>query len=352
MSKVLNVGGNSKDIPLPAEFDGWEHVLLDIDPAGNPDVVCDARELAGLPAAGYDAVYCSHNLEHYFRHDVARVLAGFIHVLKPEGFAVIRVPDLDELMRAVAKNNLDIDDVLYDSPMGPITVHDVIYGHSGEIRRSDKDYFAHKTGFTKKSLTVALREAGFTLVFNRVGNFEVLAIAFINPPTAEIAKLLQLPADLEDGASQQAILAEALALALKSHQAGRLGDAEALYRHILLIEPGNETAQNNLGLILLDRGDLAAALEHLAAAAQAAPDSADAQHNYGLAKKKSGSHEEALTLYRRALELRPDYAEAHNNLASLLQELGRQDEAMVHYRIALRLRPDWAQGAAPEGEAG
>ncbi|MDD1616033.1 MAG: type 11 methyltransferase [Methylococcaceae bacterium NSP1-2] len=86
MKKVLNVGGNSKLIPLPPEYEGWDHVLLDIDPKVYPDVLCDARELMGLAGAQYDSVYCSHNLEHYYHHDVKKVLAGFSHVLKADGF--------------------------------------------------------------------------------------------------------------------------------------------------------------------------------------------------------------------------------------------------------------------------
>ena len=105
--KVLNVGGNSKAIALPPIFDGYEHLLLDIDPTGKPDLLCDARELTSTPAAQYDAVYCSHNLEHYFRHDVPRVLAGFIHVLKPQGFAFIRVPDIQEVMRIAVERRLE-----------------------------------------------------------------------------------------------------------------------------------------------------------------------------------------------------------------------------------------------------
>ena len=101
MRKVLNVGGNSKAIGLPAQYNGWEHVLLDIDPRGKPDVVCDARELTSLAGATYDSVYCSHNLEHYYRHDVGKVLAGFLHVLKPEGFVFARVPDIGMVMRVV-----------------------------------------------------------------------------------------------------------------------------------------------------------------------------------------------------------------------------------------------------------
>ena len=90
---MLNVGGNSKRIPIPAHYDGWEQQLLDIDPAGAPDIVSDAREMVGLPAGRYAAIYCSHNLEHYYRHDLPRVLAGFLHVLAPDGFADIRVEE-------------------------------------------------------------------------------------------------------------------------------------------------------------------------------------------------------------------------------------------------------------------
>ena len=126
--KVLNVGGNSKAIALPPMFDGYEHLLLDIDPTGQPDLLCDARELTGTPAAQYDAIYCSHNLEHYFRHDVPRVLAGFIHVLKPHGFAHIRVPDIQEVMRVVAEHRLEPDDVLYHTGNGT-PIHEIGRAH-------------------------------------------------------------------------------------------------------------------------------------------------------------------------------------------------------------------------------
>ena len=62
VKRVLNVGGNSREIPLPPIYAGWEQILLDIDPAGRPDIVGDARNLESLPAASCDAVYCSHNL--------------------------------------------------------------------------------------------------------------------------------------------------------------------------------------------------------------------------------------------------------------------------------------------------
>lgn len=183
MHKVLNVGGNNKAIPLPSQYAGWEHVLLDIDPRGMPDVVCDARQLTDLPGGVYDSVYCSHNLEHYYRHDAAKVLAGFAHVLKPEGFVLIRVPDLGQVMRTVVEKDMDVDDVLYESPAGPIAVRDVLYGYGVEIERSGNDFYAHKTGFTQRSLKNFLNAAGFTWVYSGLGNWEITALAFLNEPT-------------------------------------------------------------------------------------------------------------------------------------------------------------------------
>lgn len=191
MKRVLNVGGNNKQIPIPAHYKGWQHVLLDIDASKQPDVVCDAREMTKLPAGTYDAIYCSHNLEHYWRHDLPRVLEGFAHVLRPDGFVEAIVPDMKAVFVEMLERKLDIDDVLYTSPAGfPITVNDVIYGWGREIEESGEDFFAHKNGFTDRSLTLTLRKFGFEHVFIAYGKLEVSALAFRREPTDEQRKLL------------------------------------------------------------------------------------------------------------------------------------------------------------------
>ena len=195
LKKVLNVGGNDKSIQLPPQYAGFEHLLLDIDPKVLPDIVCDARKLTTLEAGQFDAVYCSHNLEHYYRHDVPKVLAGFLHVLKEGGFAQIRVPDINEVMRATMERGLDIDDVLYQSPAGPIMVLDVLYGYGVEIERSGQDFFAHKTGFTQKSLLNALHRSGFAKTYSMVGNLEISALAFKGEPDQTTRALFDLPDD-------------------------------------------------------------------------------------------------------------------------------------------------------------
>lgn len=191
---VLNVGGGGKQIAIPEHYNGWTHFLLDIDPRGKPDIVCDARELTKLEAARFDAIYCSHNLEHYYRHDGAKVLRGFLHVLKPDGFAEIRVPDLRSVMRRVVATGMDIEDTLYTSLAGPISVRDVIYGFGKQIENSGVDFYAHKTGFTPASLKAVLTQAGFADIrlTEREDAFEVRALAFKERPTDRQRALLGL----------------------------------------------------------------------------------------------------------------------------------------------------------------
>ncbi len=209
--KVLNVGGNNKSIPLPPQYAGFEHLLLDIDPTGQPDICCDARKLATLEAGQFDAIYNSHNLEHYYRHDVGAVLSGFRHVLKEGGFIQIRVPDMAEVFRRIVEGQLDIDDTLYQSAAGPIMALDVIYGFQAQIERSGQEFFAHKTGFTQKSLMKALQRAGFTKVYSSVGNLEVNAVAFKGQPSNETLALWGLPPESVAPAAVEAREAEVVA---------------------------------------------------------------------------------------------------------------------------------------------
>lgn len=179
--KVLNVGGAGKSIPIPPHYDGWIHHILDIDPRGGPDIVADARDLDRQVPGSYDAVYCSHNLEHYFHHDARKVLKGFLHVLNEDGFVEIKVPDILAVMKLVVSENFDLDDSILRGPQGPLQVRDVVWGFGTEIEASGKDFYAHKTGFSPKSLTAFLENAGFAEVFldgSGPERLEVAAIAF------------------------------------------------------------------------------------------------------------------------------------------------------------------------------
>jgi hypothetical protein len=185
---VLNVGGGAGR-ELPPIYKGWEQDLLDIDPEVKPDVCCDAKEMRKLKSAKYDAVYCSHNLEHFYRHDVPVVLGGMHHVLKDTGFAHISVPDVIALMEAVVKGNRDIEDTWYPIPGSAISFHDVLYGWN-KVMAQGNLYYAHKCGFSEKSLGKALRAAQFRSVHVARDGMNLHAFAFKTKPTE--AKLRSL----------------------------------------------------------------------------------------------------------------------------------------------------------------
>jgi hypothetical protein len=99
-------------------------------------------------------------------------------------------------MHHVVEAGLDVEDILYQSPSGPIAVQDVIYGYGKEIETTGNDFYAHKTGFTPKSLHSALERAGFSPIFvsASLAAFEIRAFAFKSEPTSLHRELLDLPA--------------------------------------------------------------------------------------------------------------------------------------------------------------
>jgi predicted O-linked N-acetylglucosamine transferase (SPINDLY family) len=137
-------------------------------------------------------------------------------------------------------------------------------------------------------------------------------------------------------------IAEALALAVRHHQAGHLQQAEDLYRQVLQADPQNADAWHLLGVALHHAGRNAEAVEHIRRALALDRAQAVFHGNLGLAYAALGRIEEALASYQEALRLQPDYANAHNNLGALLHSLGRFTEAETAFRRAVRIRPDFA----------
>lgn len=138
--------------------EGWVEVRLDIDPSVAPDIIASLTDMSVVPSSSVDAVWSSHNLEHLYAHEVPVALAEFFRVLKPGGFVLVTMPDLEQVAQFVAADKLE--EVVYVSPAGPITALDCLYGHRGMVAAGNH-FMAHKTGFTATSLTKHLGHAGF-----------------------------------------------------------------------------------------------------------------------------------------------------------------------------------------------
>ncbi len=128
--------------------------------------------------------------------------------------------------------------------------------------------------------------------------------------------------------------------ALIHHQAGRLNQAEALYRHVLGAAPNHPDALHLLGVLAHQRGDHEGAVVNIEQAITLRANVADYHSNLGEALRALGELDRAIVAYRQAIALRPNHPHAHNNLGLALQAQGKFIEAAATFRQALALRPN------------
>ena len=131
--------------------------------------------------------------------------------------------------------------------------------------------------------------------------------------------------------------------ALRLHQAGRLAEAEALYRQVLATMPQHADSLHLLGVLAFQTGRFDEAVAAIERAIQAQKNTALFHASLGNALKALGRLDEAVAQYDRALALKADYADALNNRGIALNDLGRLDEAMASYERALTIQPDFAE---------
>jgi tetratricopeptide (TPR) repeat protein len=127
------------------------------------------------------------------------------------------------------------------------------------------------------------------------------------------------------------------------HQAGRLREAEAMYRAILTESPTHPDALHMLGILAhqAGRNDLAADLINRAIAGN--PQSAFYHRNLGMALAAGGQLEPAIAAYQKAFDLRPDYLDAVCELGNAQYRAGKIDQAIESYHRGLALLPTSAQ---------
>jgi Flp pilus assembly protein TadD len=117
-------------------------------------------------------------------------------------------------------------------------------------------------------------------------------------------------------------------------------DSETLFTHAATVTRGNYLAENNLGVVHLERGAFAVAAERFRAALAARPGYPFAHNNLGLALANLGDTAAAETEFRAATQRDSNYAEAHRNLGTMLARRGEFASAVTEYQLALALGLD------------
>lgn len=175
---VLHVGcGVAHPSKLPESYfplSDWRELRLDSDPGVAPDILAPLTDLSRIAAASVDAIWSSHSLTHLASHEVPLALAEFLRVLKPGGFFLVTLPDLQQIAKHIAEGQLE--EPVYISPAGPITPLDILYGHRAALAAGQTG-IAPRTGFTARSLAEHLTVAGFAAVkIESDGNFALWGV--------------------------------------------------------------------------------------------------------------------------------------------------------------------------------
>ena len=157
-------------------------------------------------------------------------------------------------------------------------------------------------------------------------------------------------------------------------QSTRYSDIETLWGATLQKNPACWMEENNLGLRLLEKGDVNGAIAHLrkalplksdyaeihsnlasalrrsgetdAAIAEArigvslAPNNPDGRGVLGMALMAKGQLDDAIGQFSKAIEIRPNNSEAHYSLAIALSDKHETAQAITHYEKAIAAQPD------------
>lgn len=174
-------------------------------------------------------------------------------------------------------------------------------------------------------------------VFSRVSDhFQYLAL--VVPLVGLTAMIHSQRSSLVAGA---VVLALILGLGLLAVGRAKIyATDESLWRDTLAKNPAAWNAHNNLGCILAEKNDLAAATEHFVTSLKLNSNNASAHVNFGKVLLLKNNFALAEKHFRSALQIKPNQAEALFGSGQALAAQGRNAEAVESLRAAIHLKPD------------
>jgi tetratricopeptide (TPR) repeat protein len=138
-------------------------------------------------------------------------------------------------------------------------------------------------------------------------------------------------------------VAQVLQDAVAAHKAGRLDEAERLYRAVLARDQRNFNALHFLAVIAGEAGKLALGIELYRRAASVLPTSVATHANLGGLLRRNGELDLAAASLETALRLDPHHYRAHNSLGLVRVAQFRYADGVSCFAAATRARPKAAE---------
>ncbi|TAD83836.1 MAG: tetratricopeptide repeat protein [Oscillatoriales cyanobacterium] len=136
---------------------------------------------------------------------------------------------------------------------------------------------------------------------------------------------------------------DSLKIAWEYHQAGRLLEAESLYRQVVALYPESANVLCLLGIAVRQQGKMAESIAFYEQAIAQQPDFVEAHLNKAHVLLDLGEHQRAIASYEQVLQIAPHTALAHKNIGWLKQQQGDTNAAISYYQTALKLEPTWSE---------
>lgn len=132
--------------------------------------------------------------------------------------------------------------------------------------------------------------------------------------------------------------------AVAHHRAGRITEAELIYRRLRAEAPRNFDVLHLSGLAAYQSGRIPVAVDLLGRAHATAPRDHVCEMRFALALLAAGRPAEAEAHFRHAVLLQPDFVEGWENLAYCLKTQDRLADAIACHERVAALRPNYAPG--------
>jgi len=117
-------------------------------------------------------------------------------------------------------------------------------------------------------------------------------------------------------------------------------EARTEYERAIALDPKMPEAYLNLGILLMDKQQYAAAVTPLSKAVELLPAQSRPRSLLAVAQDRSGDHEGAALSFEGVLHLDPNDVTANHYLGDLDLRRGKPAEAEARFRHALEIRPD------------
>jgi len=126
---------------------------------------------------------------------------------------------------------------------------------------------------------------------------------------------------------------------------GQNAEAKAAYERALQLKADYADANNSLGALMAQNGDVPGGIQRFRAALAAKPQFPDAMNNLGYALFQTGDPAAARALYEQALALQPEFPEALNNLGIFYGTQRDLDRAQEYFQQAVNQRSTYGEAA-------